>query len=110
MGQSNGLTVDITSHSSGVTVGLSGEMDLATAGLVADRTKDLFDSGTGAGAELTVDLSGVQFCDSAGIAALVALRKQCEQEGWFLRTVNPQPAVRRILVDFTGLGEYLNIL
>jgi anti-anti-sigma factor len=85
-------------------------MDLATAGLVADRTRELFTLEADAGAELTVDLSGVRFCDSAGIAALVALRKQCEERGWFMRTVHPQPAVRRILVDFTGLGEYLNIL
>jgi anti-anti-sigma factor len=65
---------------------------------------------TEAGAELTVDLSAFGFCDSACIGALVALRKQCEDEGWFMRTVHPQQAVRRILVDFTGLGEYLNVL
>jgi anti-sigma B factor antagonist len=104
------LVVDIASHASGVTLELAGDMDLATAGLLAERTAELFQSQPDGGADLTVDMSGVRFCDSAGISALVALRKQCEEHGWSLRTVHPQPAVRRILVDFTGLGDYLNIL
>jgi len=58
---------------------------------------------------LTLDLTGVGFCDSSGISVLVKLRQLCDQRGWLLRTVNLQPAVRRIVVDFGGLGDYLNV-
>jgi len=57
-----------------------------------------------------VDVAGVDFCDSAGISALIGLRQRCDEAGWLLRVVNPQPAVRRMLVDYTGLGEYLNVV
>jgi anti-anti-sigma factor len=61
------------------------------------------------GAELTIDMAAVGFCDSAGIGALVTLRHRCDERGWRLRLVNLQPALRRMLVEFSGLGEYLNV-
>ena len=56
-----------------------------------------------------VDLSDATFLSSIGISALVRLRQRCDKQGWVMRVVNPQPAVRRVLVDFTGLGDYLNV-
>jgi anti-anti-sigma factor len=60
--------------------------------------------------EITVDVASVNFCDSSGITALIKLRRRCDERGWHLRTVNLQPAVRRIVVDFGGLRAYLNVL
>jgi anti-anti-sigma factor len=105
---SGGLAVDIiTDDRPGATVVLVGELDLRTASVLLERTAVVFQR-AGAG-ELTLDLAGVQFCDSAGINALVRLREQSNQHGWQLRTVNPQNTVRRVL-GFTGLTEHLNVV
>jgi anti-sigma B factor antagonist len=102
-----GFSVHVTTHATGITAAVSGELDIATSGVTYDQVAPLI---TGEpGGELTLELGEVTFCDSAGINALVALRKQCDSQGWFLRVVNLQPGVRRVLVDFTGLGDYLNV-
>ena len=103
-----GLAANIRPDPTGVTVTIAGDLDMSTAPVLVDRVRTVFadDERT----ELTLDLTGVAFCDSAGISALVQLRQQCEQHGWRLSVVNTQPAVRRMLVDFTGLGDYLNVL
>jgi anti-sigma B factor antagonist len=98
--------VDVIRNSTGATLKVEGDLDLASAPLVMDRAIPIVDPG---GGELTLDLTGVGFCDSSGISVLVKLRQLCDQRGWLLRTVNLQPAVRRILVDFGGLGDYLNV-
>ena len=98
--------VDITTNPAGATLTVDGDLDLASAPLVMARTAPVLHRGSG---ELTLDLTGMGFCDSTGITALIKLRQLCDQSGWRLRTVNLQEAVRRIVVDFGGLGEYLNV-
>jgi len=100
------LVTRVTRDASGVTVAVEGELDLGTSPRLVAQAAVIDDQ---PGRQLTVDLSGVGFCDSAGISALLHLRQQCDHAGWVLRVVGPQPAVRRVLVDFTGLGTYLNI-
>jgi anti-sigma B factor antagonist len=101
------VQVDISDHDGGVTVAVQGDLDLAGAPEFSTAVARLDDRAPGQ--EVTVDLTGVGFCDSAGISALVALRQRCDGHRWLLRTIGAQPAVRRILVDFTGLGEFLNV-
>jgi anti-sigma B factor antagonist len=98
--------VDLTTTSAGATLTVDGDLDLASAPVVVDRTSPVLDA---RGGELTLDLTGVGFCDSTGITALIKLRQLCDQSGWRLRTVNLQAPVRRIVVDFGGLGDYLNV-
>ena len=98
--------VDVVRDAAGATVKVDGDLDLASAPLVVDRTLPMLDP---SGGELTLDLDGVAFCDSSGITALIKLRQRCDQSGWRLRTVNLQEPVRRIVVDYGGLGEYLNV-
>jgi anti-sigma B factor antagonist len=106
-GEAEQFVVDVDPNPAGVSVAVAGELDLRTAPLLVDRTVAAVD--WAGPAELTLDLADVTFCDSAGISALVQLRRRCEENGWQFRIVNPQPQVRRILVNFTGLGEYLNV-
>jgi anti-sigma B factor antagonist len=103
-----GFSVEVTTHSTGVTAAVSGELDIATSSATYARIAPCLTGDPGA--ELTLDLGQVTFCDSAGINALVSLRKQCDSQGWLLRVVNLQPPVHRVLVDFTGLGDYLNVM
>jgi anti-sigma B factor antagonist len=103
---SRGFDLDLTVHPTGITLSVRGDLDLATAPTLVQRVATV---DAEPGAEFTVDLTNVGFCDSAGINALVGLRKRCDAHGWLLKVVHPQPTVRRMLVDFTGLGDYLNV-
>jgi len=108
MGQTapGGVAVELIIHDAGVTAAVTGDLDLNTSPVLLDQVGGVFE---GEPSELTMDLTGVAFCDSAGISALIGLRQRGAERGWVLRVVNPQPAVRRMLVDFTGLGDYLNV-
>lgn len=58
---------------------------------------------------LTIDLAGVNFCDSAGINGLVSLKNACGAVGWRFRVVNLRDHIRHVIVDLTGLGEFLDV-
>ena len=90
-----------------VTVTFVGDLDLAGASKLMERALPLLDREEGR--QMTLDLAGVEFCDSSGITALVELHKRSAERGSQLRVVNMQPAVRRVVVDFAGLGDYLNV-
>lgn len=90
-----------------VAVTVGGELDIVTESALVDRIGALVDDGALVN-ELTLDLKRLRFCDSAGINALVQLRKVATQRGWRFALVHPQPAVRRVL-ELTGLGAYLNL-
>lgn len=55
---------------------------------------------------LVVDMSKTQFCDTAGIHALVGAYKRAQADGGELRLVTAAPAVRRILA-ITGLDNVI---
>jgi anti-anti-sigma factor len=71
-----------------------GEVDLDTAGTLADEA--ISASSTGA-AHLVIDLGGVTFLDSSGLKVLVATRKRTEQAGQGLSLVAVPRAVMRVL-------------
>jgi len=54
---------------------------------------------------LTIDLAGVAFMDSAGLAALVRARNLCDKHRAELRLEGVGPRVHRVL-ELTGLGEW----
>jgi anti-sigma B factor antagonist len=57
---------------------------------------------------LTIDLSALGFCDSAGINALVKMRKACDAAGSSFAVISLQPQVRRVF-ELTGLIEFLSV-
>ena len=71
-----------------------GELDIATAPHLEDRLSNL----RRAGAATVLDLSGVSFMDSTGIAVLVRAVNAARDDGWEFR-VNPdvQPQVERVI-------------
>jgi anti-sigma B factor antagonist len=84
-------------------VRLLGELDLST---VPELEACL--EGLGAdGADVRLDLSGLSFCDSSGISAMVTASKQVRKGGGSLSIASPQPAVRSVL-EITGLFDYLS--
>jgi anti-sigma B factor antagonist len=81
------------------TLVLSGELDLATAVGFEARTDELLSAGRD---RLVVDLSGLTFCDSVGLNALVRARNRCHQRGGWLRVSGTRGQVAHV-IRITGL-------
>ncbi|HLW44605.1 MAG TPA: STAS domain-containing protein [Acidimicrobiales bacterium] len=81
-------------------VSLHGQLDLANA----DRVRGALIAV--AGSTVVVDLSGLQFLDSSGVAALLGARSQILDSGNGFELRGAQGIVRRVL-DVTGLSHLL---
>ncbi|MER5738589.1 STAS domain-containing protein [Streptomyces sp. NPDC002262] len=69
------IRVEVEATASGTVLRLGGEIDMDTAGqLDAALTRALPDGDAGARPPLLLDLSGVSFCDSTGLNALLRAR------------------------------------
>jgi stage II sporulation protein AA (anti-sigma F factor antagonist) len=101
------LTIDVVHATSGVVLALAGDLDLSTAGDLVAAAEDVL-AESGPSQELVLDLGGVVFCDSAGISAMVTVRRLSTQYGCALRVTKAQPQVRRVL-ELTGLTAHLNL-
>jgi anti-sigma B factor antagonist len=73
------------------------EIDVRNADQVYDRLSAAVMSGAGAPVVIA-DLSGTEFCDTAGAFCLLMIRHQAAARGGGLRLVTPPPVLRRILV------------
>jgi len=87
-----------------VTLAVAGELDLASAPLLAAHL-DALGTGDCRGA-VTLDIGGVAFLDSSGVALLVRVSRRAEDEGWPLRIVGTRPQARRVL-EICGLLDVL---
>jgi anti-anti-sigma factor len=87
-------------------VELSGELDIAGAPqlrshlrvIVRDRDPE----------RLVLDLAGLDFIDSSGLAVLVWAHRSLSERGNLLCLVAPRPLVRKVL-RITGLVDRLNV-
>ncbi|HEX6681498.1 MAG TPA: STAS domain-containing protein [Candidatus Limnocylindrales bacterium] len=100
-----GLTVTTQQRDRAVRVGVDGDIDIAT--------RDELDSGlfgaiasTGTGL-VEVDLTGVLFIDSSGIAVLLKNRRRAEEAGVRFRVVAASDLAERIL-RVCGVWRLLN--
>ncbi|MBV9822220.1 MAG: STAS domain-containing protein [Actinobacteria bacterium] len=78
------LSMTASSTGSQTVVEIAGEVDLHTAGRLADRLTALLESGP---RTLVVDLSSLSFLDSTGLGALVTVRNHARRSGADLRLV-----------------------
>jgi anti-sigma B factor antagonist len=76
-----------------VVVALRGELDVADAVSVAAALAAV----AAREPEIIVDLAGLEFIDSSGLAALVLARKQARQAGGDLLLAAPRQQVLRVL-------------
>ncbi|WP_133915903.1 STAS domain-containing protein [Streptomyces sp. NBC_00582] len=84
-------------------VELAGEIDLATAGSVADH----LDAATASAAvDVLVDLRGVEFFDCSGLRVLCRAQDRAVRGGGRLRIVCDQPYLRRLLGATGLLGRF----
>jgi anti-sigma B factor antagonist len=76
-----------------VVVALRGELDVADAAKVAATLAVVAASGR----QIIVDLEGLEFIDSSGLAALVRARRHARHAGFDLLLAAPQQQVLRML-------------
>lgn len=86
-------------------VAVTGELDLANAPRLRQEVHRLT---AGGHARLVLDLSGVEFIDSAGLGVVVGALKRVRTQGGALRVVTPPAHVRRVL-DLTRLDRILDL-
>lgn len=95
------VTVDVV-DARGVGVHLVGELDIQTATVLTAALAPLCREGPDAvpvlaGGTVVLDLSGLSFMDSAGLASLADNRMELIARGWRVCPSLPQGHVRRLL-------------
>ena len=99
-----GLAVeDIARDQDHHTLGLSGELDIASVPLLEAAVERACAETT---KSLTLDLSELMFIDSTGLAAIVLTSKRCERDGHDFSLIRGPAAVQR-LFELTGLVDAL---
>ena len=82
-------------------VTVTGELDIATAEQAYSYISDVID---GLPAPVTVDLSGLTFCDASGIGALIRIARHARQAGRQVMLTSVRPSVLKIM-RITGLDR-----
>jgi anti-sigma B factor antagonist len=86
-----------------LTLGLTGELDLASAPVLEAKAKQLLSEGA---RELVLDLGRLEFIDSSGLNAILRVRAQCEEHMCdFALTPGEKPVQR--LFEVTRLIDRL---
>lgn len=79
-------------------VGISGELDTATAGSLHTEVVELLETHP----DLLLDMSEVTFCDSSGFNALLRIRRRTSEAGGWLALAGPPPQVGQLLALSSG--------
>jgi anti-sigma B factor antagonist len=80
---------------------VSGELDIATAEKAYAYISEVIDART---APVTVDLSGLTFCDASGLGVLARIARHARQAGRQLRLTSARPSLLKIM-RITGLDS-----
>lgn len=100
------MPITVTSRDSALTIALSGEIDHHGAReMMAQLDQAIAER---LPARLVLDLSGVTFMDSSGIAVLLRSRRQLEHTGGELRVTGIPAQARRVL-DAAGVSRLVTI-
>jgi anti-anti-sigma factor len=89
----------------GVTVALSGEVDLANADAVCDALKGVIAQHP---TRLDIDVAALDFIDSFGISRLILAQQAALESGITMSLRRARAATRRIFV-VSGLIAFLNV-
>jgi anti-sigma B factor antagonist len=89
----------------GESISFHGELDLRAAPELRDRIAEI---AAAPGGRLMIDLSGCNFIDSLGIAALVEAASEMHKRGRIVAIVCRAPQVRRTLA-LTGVDQQIPI-
>jgi anti-anti-sigma factor len=84
---------------------LEGDLDIASTPALRERLLGVLSPGVRL---LVIDLSGVSFCDVAGLAVLIGTQRRARARGVTVRLAAPRPQMARLL-RITGLDRSLTI-
>jgi anti-sigma B factor antagonist len=107
VGSSDLLTVDMDARGSAVVVSVRGELDLATVPMLREQLESVHEISP-VPSPLVVDLSGLTFIGSAGLALLVDLNNQCVERGVLLALVATGSVVPRA-IQVTALDQVFSV-
>jgi anti-sigma B factor antagonist len=82
-------------------ISVAGELDIATADQAYAYISDVIDAWP---APVSVDLSGLTFCDASGLGALARVARHARQAGRQLKLTAARPSLRKIM-RITGLDR-----
>ncbi len=82
-------------------VSVAGELDIATAEQAYSYISEVID---GRPAPVTVDLSGLTFCDASGLGALARIARHAREAGRQLMLTSARPSLLKIM-RITGLDR-----
>ena len=85
-------------------VDVTGELDIATAEQAYSYISDVIDAWDTSPAPISVDLSGLTFCDASGLGVLARIGRHARQAGRQLQLVKPRPSLLKI-IWITGLDR-----
>ena len=78
-------------------VSVAGELDIATAEQAYSFITEVIDGRLRGSAPVTVDLSGVTFCDASGLGALARLARYARAAGRQLKLASVRPSVMKVM-------------
>ena len=95
------LIVEVRAETGHTVLAVTGEVDIYTADTLRDRLAEVVASGE---RRLIVDLGGVEFLDSAGLAALVGGQNTVREAGGSLALACPRANLLKLFA-ITGLDQ-----
>ena len=99
------LTIEVIAGPGAIRLSAVGEIDFATQGELERALIDLCTDG----GRLELDLSGVTFVDSSGLAVLLSMRNHWAESGGMLLLRAPSERVRHVL-ELAGLSAAFTIV
>ncbi|MBV9447448.1 MAG: STAS domain-containing protein [Streptosporangiaceae bacterium] len=99
------LTTAVTAGESGPVLVLSGEADITTTAELSQLLTAHLAEGT---TDLTIDISGLRFADSAAIHTLLRAARTLNDRGGTLTLLHPQQAVAKVLT-ILGVDQLITL-
>jgi anti-sigma B factor antagonist len=97
------LNIELHPEGEHLEVVLTGEVDVSSC----EALHDCLAQGAASYDEVVLDLAGVTFMDSTGVAEIIRTAQHLEPDGRTFRLRNPHPHVLRLL-EVTGLTQLLS--
>jgi anti-sigma B factor antagonist len=97
------LSINRRDEAGGVLLALSGELDVVSAPVLEQRLREALAE---PGAHVTLDLSDLEFVDSAGVSVLIKAKQEAESRGRTLVLARATEQVHRVFA-LVGLADWL---